>query len=220
MPRLRLRQSRHPRTRQAGFTIIELLIAMSIFVVILLTAVSVFIQVSKLYYKGVTVSRTQEAARAIMDDLTREIQFSSSRVVANAAGTPRVYCVGSRRYSYLINTMKTENPAVGQSRHALQKDIIPTSGGCPTPSVDGQGAVLPGGATELMVEGTSLTDLDITCSTDFISCTIHLRMTYGDVNDNSLFTDEGGRRVCRGGIVGSEYCTVVELNTTVTRRIR
>jgi prepilin-type N-terminal cleavage/methylation domain-containing protein len=212
--------------QQKGFTIIELMISMTIFAVIMLICVSVFIQISRLYTKGVTVSRTQESARAILDELTREIQFSSSPVVATPAvqatdSQLQHYCIGGNRYSYKLNTMKTDIPSgATEALHVLQKDSVATIGGCPVPLVDGQGKIQD--AVELMTDHTALRDFEIVCGADQVSCRIKIVVTYGDPNDNSIFEDEGTptKRVCRGGIIGSEFCTVVELNATVTRRLR
>ncbi len=54
-----------------GFTIIELLIATTIFSVVLLLAASGLLYIGRLYYKGLTSSATQEAARNIMQELTQ-----------------------------------------------------------------------------------------------------------------------------------------------------
>lgn len=212
---------------QKGFTIVELLIAMSVFAVIMLIVVSVFIQVSKMYTKGVTVSRTQEAARNIMDDLVREIQFSNSAVVRVPAGPHlrgtggyNLYCIGSNRYTFYLDVLQTSNPGAGQSKHVLQKDTFSNSGGCPLPlGIGGEGDVP--NATEMMTDNTALTDLDISCTASN-TCQIKVRVVYGDPTDDTLFMDEGTptRRVCRAGIVGAEFCSVVELSTTVTRRLR
>lgn len=211
---------------QAGFTIVELLISMAVFASIMLIVVSVFLQVSRLYTKGVTVSRTQESARSLLDDLTREIQFSSSPVIGSPVtqvrgGGLNYYCIGGRRYAFKLDVLKTGTPTGGtEALHVLQKDTVAGAGSCPAASPDGDGYIA--GATEMMIDNTSLTDLTVQCTPDQVSCDIRIRMTYGDPNDNVLFMDEGNpnRRVCRGGIVGAEFCTVVELSTTVTRRLQ
>ena len=98
--------------RQAGFTIIELLIATAIFSVIVLIATTVLIRIGQQYYKGVTMSKTQEAGRAVMEDVTRVVQFSSSDKSDESPTYPnpnpnfpkKIICVGDTRYYYSLGT--------------------------------------------------------------------------------------------------------------------
>ena len=63
------------RAEQNGFTIIELLIATTVFSLILLISVAGILQISRMYYRGVTQSRTQETARSIIDEVGEAIRF-------------------------------------------------------------------------------------------------------------------------------------------------
>src|SRR5690606_22524615 len=90
---------------QKGFTIVELMIATSVFSVVLLLCTYGLLAIGRSYYKGVTISRTQETARLIVDDVAEAIQFNGGAVVLNPAG--RMYCIGSRRYSYALNEIKS-----------------------------------------------------------------------------------------------------------------
>ena len=65
------------KTKNSGFTIIELMIATSVFAVVLVVAASGILAIGMLYYKGVTSSRTQEAARSISNTIANTIQFTA-----------------------------------------------------------------------------------------------------------------------------------------------
>ena len=59
---------------QSGFTLLELMIATTIFSVILLLCTVGLIQIGKTYYKGSAIVRTQNVARDITDNITQAIQ--------------------------------------------------------------------------------------------------------------------------------------------------
>lgn len=63
---------------EQGFTIVELMIALSVLSVILLMSTIVMINIGGLYDKGVTSANLQNASRNIVADITSGIQFSAS----------------------------------------------------------------------------------------------------------------------------------------------
>lgn len=58
----------------AGFTLVELLVAMAFFSFMLLIISVGVIQVARIYQSGVAARRTQSAARAVVEDVTREVR--------------------------------------------------------------------------------------------------------------------------------------------------
>jgi prepilin-type N-terminal cleavage/methylation domain-containing protein len=121
------------RLNGRGFTIVELMIALSILSVILVISTTVFIQIGRLYTKGVNAANLQNTNRTIMGDVSSAIQFSGAApsactpfpapppptavpitCYATAPGpsdfatgpvTVRAYafCIGNVRYSYVLN---------------------------------------------------------------------------------------------------------------------
>jgi prepilin-type N-terminal cleavage/methylation domain-containing protein len=92
---------------QAGFTIVELLISTVVFATLLLIISIAVIQFSRVYYKGVTETNTQEAARNVMDTISQAIQFSGGNISdtpSATVGTPQAFCVGNQQYSYVLGT--------------------------------------------------------------------------------------------------------------------
>lgn len=92
-----------------GFTIIELLIASVAFSFIIILITVLVIQVSKVYYKGIIISNTQNAARNIVLDVEKSIQFSShlnsnfssfSYRLGNSSSWINWYCVGDQLFAY------------------------------------------------------------------------------------------------------------------------
>lgn len=141
-----------PRTNHVnnnGFTIIELLIATLIFSLVLILVTTGVMQFTRQYYKGIISSGTQNTARAIIDDVTRTIQFNTGSfyTLTSNTTTPNTdpaahalgYCIGeTKRYSFRLNAQVTEGTAdnnLHQSNHGLVTDGV---SGCntATPALD------------------------------------------------------------------------------------
>lgn len=107
------------RQRRSGFTIIELLLAMS-FIAVLLIAIGVTtIEISRIYTKGITLKEVNQAGRAVTEDLQRSIN-AIVPINVSASGPDQRYkklgddggrlCLGD--YSYVWNYGKNlrDNP--------------------------------------------------------------------------------------------------------------
>jgi prepilin-type N-terminal cleavage/methylation domain-containing protein len=214
-----------PRTKKTvlqgsgGFTIIELVIATSIFAIIMLVAAAGILRFSTDYYKGVNGTNTQAVARAVINDVSQTLQFSSGmQPLANGAGspTPHGYCIDSTMYSFAIGQQ------VAGSNHALLK----TFGNCSgvTPSM----ALTPGlEHRELLAAKMRLSGLSIVETTPGSGMySVKVGVIYGD---DDLLADSTGKSPtdpaadwstmhCKG-VAGSQYCAVSRLSTTVQRRL-
>ncbi len=67
---------------QGGFTIIELMIALSVLSVLLVMTTVTLIQIGKLYSKGVNSAAVQNAARNIVGDISGTLQFGGGAPAA------------------------------------------------------------------------------------------------------------------------------------------
>jgi prepilin-type N-terminal cleavage/methylation domain-containing protein len=204
-----------------GFTIIELMIATSVFSVILLIASSGVIQIGRLYYKGVTQARVQETARNISEEISRSLQFSNNGRVNGSASN--IFCVGDSRYIFHLN-QKVSPP---EGKHGILEQKI-GDGSCNDPP--------PSGGKELL--GTNMRVLVFSVepqSYDGNSYKIHIKIAYGD---DELLThhDNNGNRIdldgangidqtgdlraalCKAG-PGNSFCAVSELDTIAKRRL-
>ncbi|HEY5268085.1 MAG TPA: prepilin-type N-terminal cleavage/methylation domain-containing protein [Candidatus Saccharimonadales bacterium] len=97
---------------QKGFTIVELLIATSVFASILLIVTYGIIQISKMYTNGFIQSQTQNVTVSLSDQVTRDIGFSSAssitpdisaQVTVPGQGITTYYyfCTNQNEYFYL-----------------------------------------------------------------------------------------------------------------------
>lgn len=181
---------------QRGFTIIELMFATAVFSLILMMSMAAIMQITRLYYRGVTQTATQDAARAIADEFSQAIQFSNDKIfyptgsdsnptgpdiAANVAeeGSLGFVCVGGKRYTYYIDRQLVRNapdPTRKQVPIGLWVDrpISPdgTALGCASSvgvmplDVTDDIAVEASNGTELLEENMRLTRLDIYPATE------------------------------------------------------
>ncbi|HMI09346.1 MAG TPA: prepilin-type N-terminal cleavage/methylation domain-containing protein [Candidatus Saccharimonadales bacterium] len=95
--------------KKDGFTLIELMLAMSFISLLLLAIAMTTIQVSHIYTKGITLREVNQAGRAVSEELQRSISASSPFEVNSAAPATKYIvrlgggrlCLG--RYTYAWN---------------------------------------------------------------------------------------------------------------------
>ena len=210
---------------QQGFTIIELLIATMVFSMILLLCAIAIVQVGKMYYKGITMSRTQGVSRVLMDDITQAIQFGTGGTgtfvtiggpVTKTLGTlsvdVHVLCIGSVRYSYVLNLQ-----AADEVKHVLWKDRMGPADICePLNMLEDQPS--PNGE-EFMGDHMRITKLGISNTGNLFSTNLTISYGSADLFTNSTVpADPDYLSVCKSE-QGSQFCTVSTLNTSVAKRL-
>lgn len=189
-----------------GFTIIELLIATVVFSVVLLIVTTGIVQFGRIYYKGVIQSRTQERARAIIEDIAQNAEFSGG----NLQIAPNRYCVGNRAYTYLLNQRLTNSQRVLVARSGSGCSSYAPMNGSPLPA-------LPSDAVELAGENMILLNLTITQTGDLFTATVRLAYTPDPLNDLTVVGPTG---TCKSIQRGGQFCAVSELSTTVNKRLK
>ncbi len=203
-----MRSTRH--SKSSGFTIIELLIATLIFSVILLIVTIGIVQVSRVYYKGVTEANTQNTARSITDTISQAIQFNGGTITAPTGSSPVYFCINTQQFVYylgkqLVDTMPTGN----QTNKALVQRTI---AGCaaPMPAFTGR---------ELLSPHMRLSDLNVQqLSGSNTLYKVHVRVVYGD--DDLLNNPTAATASCKNQKSGTQFCAVSDLTTTVQKRVK
>src|SRR5258707_461578 len=122
-------QLRNLRRSQHGFTIIELMIATMVFSLVLLLVTFGILQITRVYFKGVTETNTQSTARGVIDTVSQTIKFGGGSVLPTLTGaatpsSPLAFCVGNQRFTYALGYQLVDNPNAGkhQAYHALAQD--------------------------------------------------------------------------------------------------
>lgn len=208
---------RDKRTGEAGFTIVEFLIATAVFSVVMLLCAYAIVHVGRMYYKGVITNRTQDTARRVVEDVAAAIQFGSSPSVAfvrpQTEGEFSAWCVGGQRYTYTTgHSLGREDD---QLPHVLWRDRY-TADDCPSLALDASPD--PGGidGTELLGENMRITRFavnDLGGGTYEVS----IRIAYGNTLD--LFVDDDPEQPCKGSNAGGQFCATSEFKTQVKKRL-
>jgi len=130
-----------------GFTIIELMIAMTILAILLVVASVVMINISTTYSKGVNSANLQNTARTIAGDVSANLQFSNAapQTVAPSGSNPAsAICIGTTRYTFILNQELGTDPYVSNgsggfmsvtTNHVLWRDTISGNSTTCTPLV-------------------------------------------------------------------------------------
>lgn len=108
-------------SNKSGFTLIELVIALSVLSFILMLGVYGFVQVLKMYSSSLALKNTQRVARGAMEEMVREIRYqggiaglSSDMLCVETAGNLVSYRVDDNRrlyrYSGISDCNGSNNP--------------------------------------------------------------------------------------------------------------
>jgi prepilin-type N-terminal cleavage/methylation domain-containing protein len=206
------------KLKNSGFTLIELMIAITAFSVILMVATFGIINIGRMYYKNITTSRTQEATRQVVQDISSTIQLTGGHPDFTDDPDPKdngnfgKLCLGNNiRYIFYENYQLKE----GSGRGLIRQTNVPCDN---TTNFDGQ---------ELLAENMRLLDLYVGPQDNGYS--IKARVAYGD---NDLLTyypqnasattppdSDPSAGLCRSGVAGGNFCGVSELETFVVKRV-
>lgn len=202
-----------PNKNTAGFTIVELMIALSVISGILILSTTVILNLGAIYTKGIYQTSTQNVARNIINEVAGQLQLGGATPIV---ASPNAFCLGSQRYSYVLNN---KLDAADSGDHVLWRDTLKNSGSCvalgilgtPNPSDSLTNPAV--GGTELVSANMRLTDFGITPNANG-TYTVRVTVAYGD---DDVVVNVGGRTACTNG-AGREYCAVSSLIQTVGKR--
>jgi Tfp pilus assembly protein PilW len=215
--------------REAGFTIVELMIASLIFSTVLVVVTVGIIKFTDGYYRGINSSTTQTTAQNAIDSISQAVQFSSG---GTSAGSTGVICAGSKLITYSPGKQLTGNPS-DASRGLFMMDN-PTAGACANPA-----SIAGVTGAELLDSGMRVIYVSVTDPSPTYLSAVNLKIAYGDpdllCSPSIAGTAKGSCQVgatdyttadaitnadtvCKPHI-GSQFCSVVELSTMVQQRL-
>ncbi len=215
-----------------GFTIIELLIASGVFATLLLLSLSGFLQIGRLFYKGVSATQTQQVARQVMDTIQADINFSqnSSVVVAadssftasvngvNRTFTRYYFCANKHRYTFIqgkvVNSAAEatmmSTPQAGWHDFGLLRDRMP--GNSCAPPFTGAFTAL-NNPVELLSDNMRISNFTVAQVGGDPLYNVNLKIAYG--NDAILQNPTLTTATCDSSLSSSQYCFITNLLTTV-----
>lgn len=209
------------QSKSQGFTIIELMLAMSFVALLLLAIAMVTMQIGHIYNKGMTLRQVNQAGRAVTDELQRTIAankpFSTTSHFINQNNLGGRLCVGDYTYVWnkgaaLVSETGVQNTYSDDSEKQIRLVKVSDSGA--TLCADLNKKVDQLLATELLDSG----DRDLVVH-DFIvtetdrhpisgQALYAISLTLGTNDQDELILDELTCQPPSGSSGGSDYCAV------------
>lgn len=218
------------KQKNSGFTIIELMIASAVFTIVLLAALTGFLQIGRLFYKGTSQAATQDTAKQILNDISESVQRAESLTLSKPYGGAgnRYICVGNVRYSYKIGSLVDANVTDSLSTGSgigLVRDTLPGSNACAPPCPTstaipcGSDGVRWNNPVEMLGNNMRLQDFQISSSTlspDYYTITVQVVFGEDEVLETPNASDPTSIR-CKGNSATQQFCSVVKYSTSLKR---
>lgn len=196
--------------RQAGFTLIELMLALAFVGFILVFAVTTIVQVMQTYNKGLSVKQINQAARTTLEDMSRYLHSADPGAVnTTALGSNRV-CFGG--ISYVWNLYNTPSASANKYNDGTSLTFARVSDASSAMCSNASGsypAVPKTQATDILQSNVWVMALSVsqpTVANPLTDISIKLAVA----NDPAL---SGGN--CTIGGTQGQFCATAVFNTTV-----
>lgn len=191
------------RSMRAGFTLVELMIAITVFSVAILVATSGAVVVGRMYQQSVTKAKLLTAAREIQGQFTQEIQYSGTVPVLSPdpIGGLNALCIGNTRYLWSTDT---------NNNKLIKEEFVNEA---PCTSKESPSGDLPK-ITNPLPKSARVTKFYYDGDSGIYSLSI--RFVLGD---DDMFEDNDIKKSCKANILGSEFCATVELDNQVARKV-
>jgi len=221
------------RSDQKGFTIIELLIATTVFSIILLTALTGFFEIGRLFFKGVSATNTQNIANQISQDILGNFTTATNVSGPNSGNSYTYYCVGNTRYTYDIGYEIDSSASPNHSapsgasggNFGVLRDVLPGSSACAAPCNDQGNAQCPAGTvkfnnpTEMLGDKMRIDSFSIQPGSATAPNYYNLSfvIAYGDDDRLAYTTANDPSTVFCAGNSTNQFCAVSQISTSVYR---
>jgi len=205
-------------SRETGFTLVELSLAILFLAFILVFLFSTIVNVMAVYNKGVWVDQINQAARQIDADLADQVRFSNEdvdKMIRNASANGRL-CVNGISYIWSKDGAGVTSPVTNYfsdgTRISLIRFIDPSGAYClyttNRPPRNSSGMVV------LLNQSVAVLVFDVSKKDDKL---INFHIVLSTTGTNRA-TPNGGDWQCFDGGSPNQYCAFTNLNFTVYRR--
>ncbi len=203
----------------AGFTLIELVIAMAIAAVVLFGLAMVVLQLFKIYQAGIQIRATQQSARVALETISRAARNSASiqSVSVNVSGpsSPRIdkICLHQKPNSTVSGVADVYQVVLVGTRYQLYQqhytDLDPAN--CPDTDSSKRTALTGDDVTVYEFEA------DVPASTPNLLVIKHLTLAAAGVDTSDATQFNPGSRGCVDSPY-AQFCSVTSVNTSVSLR--
>jgi hypothetical protein len=222
----------HDNQSEKGFTIIELMLAMTFIAALLVAIAMTTIQIGHIYNKGLTLREVNQAGRSVTDELQRSISASSPFNVDAASPTARYVvrpgggrlCLGRYSYAWNYGAALRSSGGVGiyntyddgtNVRFAKVNDASASLCTSPTGTVKKADSteMLATGDRDLVLQTFSITNAATDASDDQALYAISL--TIGTNDQTQLTTNDTSCKPPSQGQGNEDYCSVNQFDIVV-----
>ncbi len=201
------------KTKQHGFTVIELLIAISIFSIIIIMVSAVIIGISRHYQRASFTAQLSEVSRSLHQELSLGIGYQSGVGLIQSSGTDRYICSGKNLYFWKEQSGTSISPPLGLFKRVLKYDE--TCSG----SIDYTSAyatnLLPNGSATGFVQSLSLDSVNgyTNCSK---GCSVTTVLKIGTPD---MFEGGSVNNRCLSTLNGGDFCSEVTYKSFVKSKV-
>lgn len=186
---------------QKGFTIIELLIAISVFSVTILLVTSVVLGISKQYQKASYTAKLNDASRNFQQDIKDSI-LQGNTVTQYINKNDHALCTGNIKYYW--TTPNTESPPALPDLLKLGLFKISNNSSDPDCLVDGSDG------TNLLPKDAFVKSIILTKNGSVNNLTTSFAIGSAD-----MFVDSDVSNSCLPTLKGGDFCSKVEYSSTI-----
>lgn len=199
------------RNKQKGFTVIELMLAMSGIAFLLLFVVFAILHVTGLYTKGIATRQINQAGRQMTDDISRAIRYGAQPVVLESNHR---LCVGGKTYIWNDPDDTTYvNTKVGGG--TMRFVVVDGTALCSTVPATSPSGDVPASAQEVLGNVVTLQELTVN-KLDASSPVYELRMVLSTTGDNEPTEVSPGLYECSPQF--GQFCAFGNFQTSVYAR--
>jgi prepilin-type N-terminal cleavage/methylation domain-containing protein len=194
-------------SKQKGFTTVELMIAISVFSVIILMTTVVITGIGNTFNRGINQARTQNSVRMIADSVAQQLK-NNSQFFTGSTDSVKAYCIGNVKYSYITDHLIGDTVDRSTVKNILWRTNNASADCTPEGILASDGAST---GEELVPRNTRLNEFSVTTPCDS-GCIIKVNETFG--TDDYVDTENGNCLQDAG-----PYCTKASIETFVTKRL-
>jgi prepilin-type N-terminal cleavage/methylation domain-containing protein len=221
------------RKNNEGFTLVELMIATMIFSMVLVVLLASFLQIARMFYKGVSISSTNEAARSLIEEVVNDVRFSSASTACDPTaplpnGCPnnkKYFCIGNHRYTYVLTKKVTSTDVASPTASSLNAGIMQdTVNSCLPPISASDNGTNP---RQLLGLNMQLNEMEFKPADNGVLVHAHVLLYGADSNVFASYANPAHTPAealvdpdahCSGNLLDTQLCATADFQTIVSVR--